>query len=239
MTVAGAHDSTRKPLGATSTPSSSSRLRLTSTLHLGLLLAAEEAQLKRFRSLHISSTFLAVSAIIGVALCAWAGASDVADVVALRLLAYAAWLYGLVGLPVLMKPAASGLRPQGLAELRGVRVQNFHFRTLGRAIYLFFGLCLAALPGLVAATLVSPTGSSLAQRFGLVLVAILYLLVLAATFAAVAWLAERTAPGWPRLFAMTVFLVPWLLSFVWPTFPNLISAFAWGLSAMIDWGAMV
>ncbi len=214
------------------------RDRASRLLHLALLATESEVKTGRFRSVKISGLLLAFGASVSVLLVTWIGAGDVADVVALRLLAYAAWLYGLLGLPALLHPQAVAQSAAPLAELRGLAPPGGGVRALGLSIRLALGMLLAALPGIFVAAVSSPTPRALLIRASLVLFSAIYIVFLAAGLGGLGALAERLAPRWPRAMALTLVLLPFLLSLFWSPIPNLPGAFLWAFNQLVAWGGL-
>lgn len=192
----------------------------------------------RFRGLRISGFLLGVSAVLSVLLVAWLGAADVADVVALRLLAYAAWLYGLVGLPALLGENVQHGSAEGLARLRGLRGSNTNRRIVGLGSRLFFGLSVAALPGLTMAVALSGSFHHLGRGIALLVFSTAYLACLAACLAAVGVLSERLSPKHPRLLSLSIIMLPFLLGHVLPGTPSIPGAFIAAFDALVAWGSI-
>ena len=203
---------------------------------LGLLSTERAAAHKRFRGARISGWLVALSGVLSVALAVWIGAGDVADVLALRVLAYAAWLYALVGLPALLHPDFAASTVSGLARLRGVSEIGTVARGLGLFARLALGLLLASLPGVVLAAVSSETVSMLGARVLLVFAAALYLLVLALSLALVGVWAERLAPRAPRRTALVLLLGPYVLGLGFPGVPSVPGAFFWAFERLVTWG---
>jgi hypothetical protein len=185
-----------------------------------------------------SGLLLSLSAILSVLLVTWLGAGDVADIVALRLLAYAAWLYGLLGLPALIGPEARKGSAGGLALLRGQGEVGPVRRGLGLSLRLYVGLLIAALPGVIVAAAVSSGFQTLLLRTTLVLLSSVFLALLALSLGAVGAIAERLSPSHPRWIAIGVVLLPFGLGFFWPNIPSLPGAFLWAFEGLIHWGSL-
>jgi hypothetical protein len=192
---------------------------------------------KQFRLLQVSGVLLAMSGIGSTLLAAWLGAADAADIIALRVMAYGCWLYGGLGLYHLLSPHALRDEPDEFCRLRGHETSSVFLRGVAFSRRLAIGMCLAGLPGLIAALCVSPQASIALQRTGLVLVALFYLLSLSLFLGALGAFATRAAPRAPRTFALALVLGPFLLSFPYEGVPSLVGIYSWGLSQMIGWGA--
>lgn len=206
---------------------------------LGLLATQRAAAGGRFRGARVSGWFVALSGVLSVALAVWIGAGDVADLLALRVLAYAAWLYALVGLPALLHPDFSARSVSALSRLRGVVEIGPLPRGVGLFARLAVGLLLAALPGVCFAALSSETLTLLGWRVGLVLASAGYLLLLAASLAAIGVLAEKLAPRTPRRCALALVLVPFLVGLLFPAVPSIPGAFLWAFERLIHLGGYV
>ena len=192
----------------------------------------------KFRSLRISGALLALSGVASVVLVARVGAPDVADIVALRIMAYSCWLYGALGLWVVLSPEARKSEPSALARMRGQVLDSTLVRALGIARRLTLGMLFASIPGLVAALVVSPSASSLAQRVALLVVSTLYLASLGVVLGAVGALCTRLAPRTPRTCAVTLIVLPFLLSLSAPEIPSIPGIYSWALGQLIEWGAV-
>src|SRR5690606_28755239 len=142
-------------------------------------------------------------------------------IVALRIMAYSCWLYGALGLWVLLSPQARKSEPSTLARMRGQVLDSALVRALGIARRLTLGMLFAALPGLVAALVVSPSAPILAQRGVLLVVSSLYLASLGVVLGAVGALCTRVAPRSPRTCAVALVVVPFLLSLSAPEIPSI------------------
>lgn len=223
-------------LAAVAGKSAPARSRAGLLFWLGLLSTERAAAHKRFRGARLSGWLVALSGVLSVVLSVWIGAGDVADVLALRVLAYAAWLYALIGLPALLHPDFSPSTVSALSRLRGVSEIGLTARALGVFARLALGLLLAALPGIVLAAVSSETVSVLGARVVLVLAAALYLVVLAASLALVGVWAERMTPRTPRRTALLLLLGPYLLSLGFPGVPSVPGAFFWAFERLVTWG---
>jgi len=203
---------------------------------LGLLTTQRAVQGGRFKSARLSGWFVASSGVMSVALAVWIGAGDVADLLALRVLAYAAWLYALVGLPALLHPEFSAQTVSELSRLRGVSEIGAVARVFGLFARLALGLLLAALPGVGLAALSSDTAPVAALRLALILASALYLLFLAASLALVGALAEKLMPQTPRRCAVALLVVPYLIGLSFPGVPSVPGAFLWAFEHLVIWG---
>jgi len=222
------------------TPPGHSRAHLRRpTFWLGLFSTQRAVGHRRFRGARLSGWFVAASGVASVMLAVWIGAGDVADVLALRVLAYAAWLYALIGLPALLHPDFSVRTVSALSRLRGVSEIGGLARGLGLFARLAVGLLLAALPGVALAAFASETGAILGARVVLFVASTLYLLLLAASLALVGVFAERLAPLAPRRCALVLLLVPYFVSLVFPDVPSVPGAFFWAFERLVLWGGYV
>jgi len=200
---------------------------------LGLLATERAASGRRFRGARISGWFVALSGVLSVVLAVWIGAGDVADLVALRVLAYAAWLYALLGLPALLHPEFSPRAVSALSRLRGVVEIGPGARGLGLFVRLALGLFIAALPGVCLAAGLSETASDLFGRLVLVVASAFYLLLLAGSLAVVGVLSERLAPRTPRRYALALLVVPYLIGLGFPGVPSVPGAFLWAFQHLV------
>lgn len=192
--------------------------------------------LRQFRGLRLSGILLAVSGVASVLLARQLGASDVADVVALRVVAYACWLYGALGLWALLGREALKNSGGALLKMRGKALLPYRSQAVGIARHLFVGMCLSGMPGVLAAAIVSPNIPSLLQRFGLLILSPLYLLSLAIVLGVLGAFSAHTSPKSPRRAALLMILVPFLLSLFINDVPSIPGFYSWLLRNMIDWG---
>lgn len=203
------------------------RLGLTRLRRAGRMSTAAHAATFRYGSLLVSGALVAASSVGAVVLTARVGASDAVDLVALRLLAYAAWLYALVGLPALLDPRRASTANIELAALRGVDLNGFGVRAMGIGERLGRGLLLAALPGFLAIGFVLPGARSLGPLAILLGAVAAYLVTLAVTLGLIGALAERISPRASRGVAFSLLLLPLVLS-LWvdgmPSIPTLFIA---------------
>lgn len=176
------------------------------------------------------------SALLSVLGVTWVGAGDVADVVALRLMAYAAWLYGLVGLPALLKRPRDADPTFELARLRGAIGMGAGARAVGLTVRLTAGLWIAALPGIALSAFVSESPSAFSARGLLFLASAGYLLALGASLGLVGVVSEKLLPRAPRVAAWGLVLVPFALSLLWSDVPSVPGAFLWAFRRLVAWG---
>jgi hypothetical protein len=206
---------------------------------LGLLTTQRAALGGGFRGARLSGWFVAASGVMSVVLAVWIGAGDVADLLALRVLAYSAWLYALIGLPALLHQDFSARTVSELSRLRGVSEIGPVARGFGLFARLGSGLLFASLPGVCLAAFLSETVSLLSWRVALVLLSALYLLLLAASLAVVGVLAERAVPRAPRRTALALLLVPYLIGLAFPPLPSVPGAFFWAFEHLVLFGGYV
>ena len=202
---------------------------------LGLLATHAASRESGYRSLRVTAVLLALSGIASVLLLSRIGAAAASDVVALRILAYASWIFGAFGLSVLLK-TGTGDAP-ALARLRGFDSVPLRARTLGLAWRLAFVGTLGALPVVTAALVAAPTNSVLLWRVALLGGALVYIALLSLVLALVGVVAERLRPESPRFTAALFVLVPFGIALLGAHVPSIPGAFSWGLSQMLRWGA--
>lgn len=193
---------------------------------------------RQFRILRVSGILLAISGMGSVALVASLGAADLADIVALRVMAYGCWLYGGLGLFHLMSPDALRDETNELCRLRGQETNSPWLRAIAFARRLTLGMFLAGLPGIAATLFVSYDMPTFWQRVGLLFIAALYLASLSILLGVLGALSTRAAPRTPRTFATSLVLVPAFLSMLFDGVPNVVGIYAWGLGQMISWGGV-
>lgn len=194
---------------------------------------------RKFRSLHVSGALLSLSGVASVALVTWLGAADVADIVALRVLAYSCWLYGGLGLYALLSPAALDPSSHQIALLRGERFAFSDLHAFGIFGRLALGMCASGLLGVVAALVVSPSPAVALHRLLLVFTCTAYLLSLSLLLSAVAAFSHRATPKSPRRMTAFFILAPFFLSLVVGGVPSIPGAYIWMFGRLIAWGGSV
>ncbi len=204
-------------------------------LRLGLLATHRGATGSRFRGLGWSAGLLALSGVVSIALLSRVGAAEVGDVLALRLLAYASWLYGGLGLAALLAPRADDANARRLALLRGQIADETASLWIGIAARIATGVFLAALPGLLVAWAVAPA-QLVAARAWLFPASFVYAVALGASLGGVGALSVRIAPRSPRFFAAGLVLVPYVLAVGAPAIPSIPGFFALLLNQMLQLG---
>lgn len=210
----------------------------TRLLRLSAAVTATGYSAQRLRSLEMSGIFLALSGVASVLAVAHLGAADVGDIVALRILAYSCWLYGGLGLWALLSPKALSQQPSLLAKMRGQEMDTTWIRGLGFARRLTLGMLLASVPGLLTALIVSPTMGTVLYRALLLVVATLYLASLGLVLGGLGAFCAKAFPRAPRTSALAIVVGPFLLSLSAEEVPSIIGIYSWGLSEMIEWGAL-
>lgn len=208
-------------------------------LNLAQVATLAGSSLPRFRSLRTSGFFLAFSGVASVMLVRYLGAADVADIVALRIVAYACWLYGAFGLWTLLSPEALEASGQALLRMRGQSQLLFRSQILGIARHLTLGMFFAGMPGMVAAVAISPSIPTLLLRVGLFALALIYLASLGFVLGLVGAICYKAAPRSPRRAALALVLVPFIISFTSESVPSIPGFYSWALSEMIAWGGVV
>lgn len=204
-------------------------------LRLGLLATHRAASGSRFRGLGWSAGLLALSGVLSIAFLSRVGAAEVGDVLALRLLAYASWLYGGLGLAALLAPRADDANARQLALLRGRIADETSSLWIGMAARIATGVFLAALPGLLVAWAVAPA-QFVAARAWLFPASFVYAIGLGASLGGVGALSLRIAPRSPRLVAAGLVLVPYALALSAPSIPSIPGFFALLLNQMLQLG---
>lgn len=159
------------------------------------------------------------------------GAGEAADVIALRLLAYASWIYGGFGLSALLA-AGQGSQIE-LARLRGQNPHQPLHRVTGMGLRLALGIFLSALPSVLLSALVLPDSSLLPERLLLIPLSGLYAFALGTSLAAVGAFAERLTPRSPRITAALILLVPYTLHLTGTEIPSIPGLFSWFLEKML------
>ncbi len=190
---------------------------------------------RRFRSLNYSGFFLCLSGLITVGFTVRVGASDVADVIALRFMAYACWLYGGLGLLTLLKPGA--FEGTALAPLRGVELPNAlpHAATL--SLLLARGISLCSLPVLALALVLSGDEATVRARVDQLGLTLLYILACSLSLAVVGALCLALSARRARALALLFLIVPFALQLASLPVPNVIGGLIWGFGELVSAGA--
>lgn len=201
------------------------------------VLTQQAAQSFRYRSLHLSAFFLALSGIVSVLWITSWGAASTADLIPLRILAYAAWLYGALGLSAFLRAGPGHVHT--LLSLRGVPpASHSTLRALGIGARLTLGMSFAALPGLLTTLFLAPQASIFWARLCVFGASTLYLSSLSFILAALGVTSERLAPRFPRLLTALIVLGPYFLSFIYPGTPSLPGFYAAWLDLLVQWKAL-
>ncbi len=222
--------------GAASTlPSDTLQARLRVLRAVNALSSIHPLAQRRFRSLSYSGFFLCLSGLVTVWLVGQIGASDVADVLALRILAYACWLYGGFGLWILLSPGA--FEGSGLARLRGLSIPLGLSCFVTLTLKLFKSVSYVGLPAVALAAFSAgddPTRSARLTQLGWCVV---YVLIFAMTVALVGALCIWLTPRRARTSAVSILLIPFGVDLTFGAIPNLISGLVWGMGQLISVGA--
>ncbi len=193
---------------------------------------------RKFRSLRVSAILLSFSALGSVLLVTHLGAGDISGIIALRIVAYAAWLYGLLGVWALLSAESLSFQAKSFVEQRGLTCTPWRHFSLGVAWHLFIGMCVAGLPGVIAALLLSPDWSTLHQRASLLAATIMYLASLGLVLGILSSFCVRFTPRTPRLILSLLVFSPFAWSFIEDGFPSIPGAYVWGLTQMLHWSGM-
>jgi hypothetical protein len=212
---------------------------LLNALRIASVVTYSGGNVRQFRHLRFSGILLAMSGVASVFLVAELGAGDVADVIALRVVAYACWLYGALGLWALLSPEALENSGRALLKMRGQSHLPFRSQSLGIARHLSVGMCLSGIPGVVTAAALSPSLESLVHRLGLVAVCVVYLLSLSLVLGAIGGLSVRSAPKSPRRLALLLIVAPFFVSLFADDVPSIPGFYSWLLGEMIAWGGAI
>lgn len=184
---------------------------------------------REYGVLHVSGALLALSAVGSVFLVTQLGAADVADVVALRVFAYACWLYGAVGLWYLLGPEA--MEGQDLPRLRGFAPRPLWTETGTVFTRLSRGMFWAGMPGILFAIFIGDAFATGVRAFGLIVACVLYILSLTLLLALVGGATRRLDARRARWLSALVLAGPFLLSLWLGGVPNVIdgyiTAFGW------------
>ncbi len=205
------------------------------SIQLGLLATQADSRSRRFRGLFWSELMLAISGVASLIFVAALGTPDVADLVALRLLAYASWLCGGFGLSALLGRADTRSATE-LARLRGVSLEGWSHFALGVAVRIARGIVFAMLPVFVVAVAILPSQSSAASRWLLLPFLFAFAFALSACLGAVAGVVRRYWPHSPRRAAAGLLLVPWVVSWFFPAVPSVPGWFGLALTRMASFG---
>jgi hypothetical protein len=208
------------------------QIRLTQALYA--LARLHPLAQRRFRSLNYSGFFLCLSGLLSVWGVTELGAPDVADMVALRLLAYACWLYGGLGLWALLQPGA--FEENGLAALRGIKLPTSLPVFVTLTTQLARGVSLSALPAMVLAVVCSEDPHLRSLRFVQLLLCVPYILAFALSVAFMGAASLALTPKFAHVTALVLLLVPFFLEVSGLFVPNVISGLVWGFGHLLAWG---
>ena len=205
------------------------------TLALNSLSSLHPAARKRIRSLNYSGFFLCLSGL----LCVWAvdelGAGDVADIIALRILAYACFLYGGLGLWALLVPGA--FEGTSLAPLRGMRLPLGIPVFVTLSVQIFLGVILSGLPAVALAAALSENDAIQAARWAQLAWCLPFALAFSLSMALLGALSLSYTKRRPRWTAILLLVLPYLFSIYVTEIPNLLSGLLWGFHQLIALGA--
>lgn len=190
---------------------------------------------RKMRSLSYSGFFLASSGVLSVWAAHRLGAGDVSDVIALRILAYACWLYGLFGMWTLLGPGA--LETVGLGGLRGYSRSAVVSGFLRLGTYLTKGVAFAGLPGLMLAALLTSDEATRAARLTVLGWSGVYIAVFAVSLATLGALSRGFSARRARLIFAMVLLLPYSLELSGMQVPNVLGGLMWAMGALIQRGA--
>ncbi len=196
-------------------------------------------QSRGFRTTRLGGWMVGLGATASIALLAVNGAADTTDVLALRVLAYASWLYGVFALSALCKSAPTALDGAlgGLAAERGYSPADVSRSwVIGAAAALARGVSTMTLIPLVVSIALSDTTRQLTTRLLLLPAVVVYALVFGYTLALVTHWARRLTPAYPRVTTAIIVLVPYGAHLLFPDTPSIPSAFGSLIDAMITWG---
>lgn len=202
---------------------------------LSRLSTREAAGRRAFRGARASGVLVALSTALLVAVLGGGSAADVTDILALRALAYASWLFGALGLWVFC-----GTDPRASSALAAER--GFDGEAVSRAW--LFGVTLRIALGVFVVTLVplalsiasSPTAPLLIARLTLLPAVALYSLLFGVTMALLGRMALVLAPEAPRLLLVLVVLLPYVASLWFTDAPSVPGAFGFLIERMIELG---
>jgi hypothetical protein len=202
---------------------------------LSRLATRDGASRRLFRSAGYSGAAVALSTALLVGLLGFGSASDVTDVLALRALAYASWLFGGLGLWVFCAPdRRDSTRLAAERGFSGTDVARAWF--LGVSSRIAVGVFLVTLVPLALSIALSQTPSLLASRLLLVPGIALYAVVFGISMALLGRLAIGASPRSPRLLVAIIVLLPFVASLWFRDVPSIPGAFGFMIRRLIDVG---
>jgi len=187
------------------------------------------------RSLRLSGFFLAASGLLMVWAADHLGAGDVSDVMALRIVAYACWMYGVLGLWALLGPEA--LQLAGLGRLRGHAWSIFVPALLTISRIMLQGVALAGLPGVLLTVLLADDGLARSTRLAQFFWCNIYIIAFALSLGLVGALSRVWSGRRARFIAVLLVGLPFALDASGVDVPGVISGLVWGMGKLIARGA--
>lgn len=192
---------------------------------------------RAFRSALWSGVSLALLSTPLIAVLARTSATDATDILALRVLAYASWLVGGLGVWAFFAPGALSPMADTLARERGYSADDLGaLWTAGVATRIAAVVFLITLLPLGVSIALSPTTSLLVSRSLLLPAVAAYAALLGATLAGLGSLARRLTPRHPRATVAALVLLPYFASFWFPAIPSVPGVFGWLLDGLIALG---
>lgn len=196
---------------------------------------------RSFRSAVAGGALVAVSSAVTIGALGVGSASDVTDVLALRTLAYASWLFGALGLWAFCATPSPAESNSVQAVERGFSPRDVERSwTFGVAARVAASVFAVTVLPLAVSIATSPSSSLLASRLLLVPGVALYSLLFGASIALLARLTLSLVPGAPRLTLALIVLLPFVASFWFDGVPSVPGAFGWLIARLVHvggWGA--
>ncbi len=197
------------------------------------------AKRRAFRSAVFGGALVAVSSAVTIAVLGTSRAADVTDVLALRTLAYASWLFGGMGLWAFCASPLSVASSGALAVERGFSEREVvESWTLGVWARIALGVFAVTLLPLGVSIALSPTSALLAARLLLVPGVALYAVLFGLCMALLARLGLALVPRAPRAAIALVVLLPFVVSFWFSDVPSVPGAFGWLIARLVGVGGL-
>ncbi len=197
------------------------------------------AKRRAFRSAVLGGALVALSSAATIAALGTTSAADITDVLALRTLAYASWLFGGLGLWAFCASKLSATSSSALAVERGFSEHQIAASwTLGVWARIALGVFAVTLLPLGVSIALSPTSSLLLSRLLLLPGVAIYSLLFGLSMALLARLGLSLVPRAPRIALALVVLLPFVVSFWFSDVPSVPGAFGWLIARLVSVGGL-
>jgi hypothetical protein len=197
------------------------------------------AKRRAFRSAILGGALVALSSAATIAVLGTTSAADITDVLALRTLAYASWLFGGMGLWAFCASPLSASSSLVLAVERGFSERQVaESWTLGVWARIALGVFAVTLLPLGVSIALSPTSSVLVSRLLLLPLVATYAVLFGLCMALLARIGLSLVPRAPRVALALIVLLPFAVSFWFSDVPSVPGAFGWLIARLVGVGGL-